>query len=215
MNDEENQKIIEAHRQQLQHLELQKATFGIHVPAYIEIEIQRVQAELEQLQQQRIQLIFRANHLTLEPPALAQGLIVLVSPLRAREPLSALGTYQAIDYHRGMLRRYWLLATDDARSTAEALANHFSAYRLECTIHTIANGADAAETCATVTAIYTQIEQDGIFSTVDVIADITGGTKPMTAGLVLACGTIRPMQYMLFQEPGRPSLPVLLRVSWN
>jgi hypothetical protein len=34
----------------------------------------------------------------------------------------------------------------------------------------------------------------------------------MTAGVALACGTTRPMQYMLYQ-PGVPSLPVLLHTG--
>jgi hypothetical protein len=212
MSDQETQKIIEAHRQQLEQLELQKARFGIHVPAYIELEIQRVQAELEQHQQQRMQLIFRAKRLDLEPPPLAQGLIVLVSPLRAGESLTALGTYHAIDYHRGTLRCCWLLATADSHPTAAALARHFGAYRLECTIHTVDNGGDATDTLASIRSIYAQIEREGTFSTADIIADITGGTKPMAAGVVLACGTTRLMQYMLFQEAGLPSLPVLLHV---
>jgi hypothetical protein len=46
----------------------------------------------------------------------------------------------------------------------------------------------------------------------EVIADITGATKPMTAGMVLACGRRRPMQYMAFQEHG-PSLPLLLQLA--
>src|SRR5262245_2444768 len=131
MNNEENQHIIETHRQQLQHLELQKATFGVHVPAYIEIEIRRVQAAIEQLQQQRMQFIFRAKHLNLEPPPLAQGLILLVSPQRQNEALHELSAYQAIDYHRGTLHRCWLIVTADSRSTAEALTKYFGVYRLE------------------------------------------------------------------------------------
>ena len=44
-----------------------------------------------------------------------------------------------------------------------------------------------------------------------VMADFTGGTKPMTAGMVLACGHDRPMQYTTGYKPGIASTPLLVQ----
>lgn len=210
MSDEHAEQLIGAKLRRIKKLELQEAHFAGLTPPHIAIELDDLRAEIANFQYQRTQLIFQANGLKLDPPALAQGLILLVSQLRTGEPLSAHSAYPAIDYHRGTLRRCWLIATDDSLATAEALAQHFGAYRLESSIHMVANGGDVADTLAVVTSIYAQLEQEGTFSTANVIADITGGTKPMTAGMVLACGIARPMQYMLFPKKGLPSLPVLL-----
>jgi hypothetical protein len=68
------------------------------------------------------------------------------------------------------------------------------------------------ETFALVNWIYTHELVAASLEEREVIADITGATKPMTAGMVLACGRRRPMQYMVFQEHG-PSLPLLLRLA--
>jgi hypothetical protein len=213
MNVNETQEMIRIREQRLYFLKQQQASYGPLTPPHITIEIEQLEAEQ---QYQRTQLIFQARDLNLQPPPPCQGLILLVSPLRANEPLHALSAYQAINYHRPPLRRCWLIATTGAtgsESTAEALAQHFRHYRLDCTVHTIANGADAAETLTLVAALYAQIAQAATFAQADVIADITGGTKPMTAGMVLACGPTRPMQYMLFQQSPDPSLPVLLHVE--
>jgi hypothetical protein len=216
MTDPHTEALIAAKLQRVEVLEVQQAQHGILTPPHIMVELNALRREIASLQYQRTQLIFQANHLDLEPPPLAQGLLLLVSPLEKTKPLHSLGTYQAIDYHRATLRRCWLIATDGpagSLATAEALARHFGVYHVQSTIHTVANGADAAETLALVTAIYTQIAQDGALEPASVIADITAGTKAMTAGMVLACGTIHRMQYMLYQK-GIPSSPVLLRMHY-
>ena len=38
-------------------------------------------------------------------------------------------------------------------------------------------------------------------------ADFTGGTKPMSAGMILACGEARPMQYTYGRKDGVASVP--------
>ena len=43
-----------------------------------------------------------------------------------------------------------------------------------------------------------------------VIADFTGGVKPMSAGMILACGETRPMQYMYGRKEGIASVPRLI-----
>jgi uncharacterized membrane protein YuzA (DUF378 family) len=43
----------------------------------------------------------------------------------------------------------------------------------------------------------------------DVIADFTGGTKPMSAGMILACGERRTMQYVQGRKAGTRENPVI------
>jgi hypothetical protein len=214
MTDAHTAELIAAKVQRLEQLELQKARYGIDAPPHIAVELKQLRDEIAALQYHRTQLIFQANHLELAPPPAAQGLILLVSPQRTTEALYELSAYQAIDYHRATLRHCWLIATDGtagSEPTAAALAKHFETYQLHSTICTITNGADAAETLQTVTAIFAQIAQDSALDPAMIITDITGGSKAMTAGAALACGTLHPMQYMLYQR-GIPSVPVLLHV---
>jgi len=214
MIDSHTEALIESKLQLIEVLEIQQAQHGLLTPAHIAVELKNLRDEITSLRYQRTQLIFQASQLDLQPPPPAQGLLLLVSPREPTKPLHSLGTYQAMDYHRATPRRCWLIATDGpsgSYETAEALAQHFQVYRVKSTIRTLANGADAAETLALVTSIYAQIAQDGELNPATVIADITGGTKAMTAGMVLACGATRAMQYMLYQDRDLPSLPVLLR----
>jgi len=215
MNDTHTEQLIVTKVQRLEELELQQAHHGPLTPPYISMELKDLRKEIVTLRHQRTQLIFQARDLDVQPPPPTQGLILLVSPLRSNDPLHMLSTYQAIDYHRPSLLHCWLIATSGlsgSLATADALTQHFGNYRLHCTVHTISNGADAAETLKLVAWIYLQIAQEAALAQADVIADITGGTKAMAAGMVLACGTSRPMQYMLFQPAPAPSLPVLLRL---
>ena len=43
--------------------------------------------------------------------------------------------------------------------------------------------------------------------TENIIADFTGGTKPMSAGMIVACADRRPMQYMTGRRVGIASMP--------
>ena len=217
MSDSHAERLIAAKVQRLEVLELQAARYGIATPPHIAIEIEALRDEVSALHYQRTQLIFQAHGLDLEPPPLAQGLILLMSPQRQHEALHALSTYQAIEYHRAAVRHCWLIVTDGpsgSRATAEALAKHVGAYQVQCTIHVIANGADVGDTRAAVEAIFAQLadDDDGTLRPEDVVVDITGGSKAMTVGAALACGTTRMLQYML-HHPGLPSLPVLLHVN--
>jgi hypothetical protein len=209
MHDAHTETLIATKMRRLEELEKQHAFHGPLTPPHITMEIEDLRKTIADLRYQRSQIIFQTNHLDLQSPPQVQGLLLLVSPLRSGDALHTLSTYQAIDYHRGPLRRCWLIATNESQPTAEVLAKHFDSYHVVSTIHPVNNGADAADTQVVVETIYTQIEQDGELSLANIVADITGGTKAMTAGMVLACGTTRPMQYMLFKQ-GLPSLPVLL-----
>lgn len=76
----------------------------------------------------------------------------------------------------------------------------------------VSDPASIAETFTLVDWLYAQRVPASGLSEAEVVADITGATKPMTAGMVLACGSRRPMQYLLFQQDG-PSLPIALQVQ--
>jgi hypothetical protein len=133
MTDAHTEELIAAKVRRLEQLELQEAQYGIATPPHISVELKELRDEIATLHYQRTQLIFQANHLDLEPPPPAQGLILLVSPQGSNQALPELGTYQAIDYHRTTLRHCWLIATDGStgsRRTADALSKHFGAYQL-------------------------------------------------------------------------------------
>ena len=206
--------LLTTRQRHLAALEQQRATFGAHTPAHITVEIDQITAEIAQLRRERTQQIPEPRTLSAVRPDPAPGLIVLVSPQRATERLEDLASYQALAFHQRRLSHCWLIATNGpggSLATAQALAQHFGAYGINSTIWQVLDATHADETFALVEQIYSAEVPEAGLAEQDVIADITGGTKPMTAGMVLACGDRRPMQYMVFQQHG-PSLPVALRL---
>ncbi len=199
----------------LEQLELQQARFGLlHTPAYILTDLEHTRAEIARLGQQRVQQVLRLQTLSTPKPDPMPGLIVLVSPRRVDERLEELGAYAAIEFHRGALKHCWMIATSGeggSFATAQELAQHFGHYGLASSIWQVSDPASIAETFTLVDWLYAQRVPASGLSEAEVVADITGATKPMTAGMVLACGQRRAMQYMLFQNDG-PSLPIALRV---
>src|SRR5436309_660958 len=111
MTDAHTEQLIATKIRRLQEIEKQQAYQGAQTPAAIVMELEDLRREIADLRYQRTQLIFQANHLALEPPPLAHGLILLVSSLRAGEQLPTHSGYQAIEYHRATLRHCWLIAT--------------------------------------------------------------------------------------------------------
>lgn len=211
--------LLAVRRRHLEKLELQQAGFGpLHTPAYILNEIEQTRAEIAQLAQAgqgRLHQVLRPQTLRAARPAPMPGLIVLVSPRRADERLGELSAYAAIEFHRARLQHCWMIASSGeggSFATAQQLAQHFGHYNLASSIWQVVDAASIAETFALADWLYTQRLPACGLGEAEVIADITGGTKPMTAGMVLACGRQRAMQYMLFQQDG-PSLPIALQVQ--
>jgi hypothetical protein len=132
------------------------------------------------------------------------GLVVLVSGTKATAPA-------AIDYHlsTGTLQVLWLIASDQTLDVAEALTRN---YRDQ--IPTIRWGEDylvdpdrVEDTYSLVTRIFEREASHHKLDPEQIIADITGGMKPMTAGVTLAClAHNRDMQYMMAvrNEQGEP-----------
>jgi CRISPR-associated protein (Cas_Cas02710). len=140
-----------------------------------------------------------------------QGLIFLVSRL---EPAQF-----AIRHHAGgsgPLRRLWLVPSQDdndlfgrsTRPVAEEInawcKNEFPSIDVE--IRGVAPG-DAQETFDIVNRIF----RSSGFASRDVVADFTGGVKPMSVGMVMAClPTERELEYIVYDQAGKMSGPYLI-----
>src|SRR5579859_554661 len=120
------------------------------------------------------------------------GLILLMSP-RA-------GTSEevAIEYHRqrNTLRHCWMLTSPEASMKAQRLASELGQHNIQTSILLITDENQAALTYEMACQAIAQATQ--ALGDQSLIVDITGGTKPMTAGATLAC-LVRgaPMEYMV------------------
>jgi hypothetical protein len=208
------QDLISIKQQRLEILQLQHATFGLLVPPHIVIEIDQIQAELYQLKAQSGRYLARGPVLETEQPTPVRGLIVLISTLPVLNHPDAQSAFDAIDFHRTRLQHCWLIASGGERGSlnrAYELRDYFTARRITMHVWQVEDAMSIQETYRLVDLLYTQQVPAHDLAEHEVIADITGSTKPMTVGMVLACGTSRPIQYMLKQTNNLPSLPVLLQ----
>jgi len=112
-------------------------------------------------------------------PPKRKGLIALVS----REPT----LLEAIRYHEDELKCCWLIVTQEVKDRGVVENVRKQAPEIHFEERGLQDEYDARECYAIVRGIY----QDDVarfgLKPKDVIADITGGTKPMTMGMVLAC----------------------------
>jgi hypothetical protein len=93
---------------------------------------------------------------------------------------------------------------------AEAFRQRYEP-RCRVLVRQIHRAFDVQETYGVVQRIYLEEALAEGLSPDQVIADFTGGTKMMTAGMVLACGDQWPMQYMTGRKEGVISTPMLVR----
>jgi hypothetical protein len=122
-------------------------------------------------------------------PAPRKGLIAFVS-LTQRAHLD-----RAIAYHRETLKRLWLIATQEAQVRAAQIVAEYNKSGVQISIVPLSEEWDLIKTKETVDQIFTE-QLDGLAEE-DIIADFTGGTKPMTVGMVFACLTpSRSLQYV-------------------
>jgi hypothetical protein len=143
-----------------------------------------------------------------ERPARFPGLIVLVGTRKDKDP-DELSHTPAIVYHLEQedaggepLRACWLIASGGVGGSLSVARAVRARYSDRCQMHVceIADPFGVQDTYRTVRRIYEhEAGQDGL-APEQVIADFTGGTTPMSAGMVLACRDRWPMQYMF----GRP-----------
>lgn len=144
----------------------------------------------------------RVNLADEKKPTLHRGLILLIGPRESAAP-------DAIEYHRDTLRHCWLISTQTSLTTAAALQQRFDSQTLS--IHQgsayVVDEDQIRSTYDLLMRIITEEAPRHGLTPNDLIGDITGGLKPMTAGMTLACLARHcDMQYMkiLRNEAGEP-----------
>jgi hypothetical protein len=116
---------------------------------------------------------------------------------------------EAIVYHRPELAHCWLLVTPEMRDRAASVASRFP--DLSFTLHPLDDRYDSQGCYRAVANIYREEAPRRGLSPQGVIADITGGTKPMTLGMIVACleGDY-PIEHVptAFDAAGQPTGPL-------
>ena len=150
-----------------------------------------------------------------QPPAY-KGLIVLISKGRSDRPPMDQSAGDAIEYHAGVtgpekaLEHCWLIATpgvDGSQPYAERIAEECGEMGIKAHVEVVADGFDVQGTYDLVRRIYAEAEEATGLAPKDIISDFTGGVKPMSVGMALACAKRYPMQYMYGGKPDIASLP--------
>lgn len=200
--------IIREYRRRLGHLEVQRAQQGFSVDPKIVMEIDDIYRELGKL-------MIHTIVVKEETPPFFSGLIVLVGPGQMGKQSSDQSAIDAIKYHYKKLKYCWMIGSSGEHGSESAI-NEIQAEYANSEIIFSANYVDdprsVHQTYHIAQQLYVQELPKVGLQEQQVIADITGATKLMSFGLLRACGTSRPMQYMVRQPQG-PSLPMMLRYS--
>lgn len=115
-------------------------------------------------------------------PGEKRGLIVMASNVQTQK--------QAIDYHAQRLEHVWIVVTPEMDSTGQALESHVrqlgvAPHRLALTSEYDVNMCyQLVREVFEVQAVQHDVQRE------EIAADMTGGTKPMTAAMVLACADL-------------------------
>lgn len=164
-----------------------------------------------------------------ENPDARRGLIVLMSP----GPRTT-AAENAVKAHLSALKQCWVIYGPDRpgqkptpRENAQTLEEKFKSVKKDTiTFHLKAQADehDPQESYYLVRSIYEEAKAVGLSET-DVIADYTGGTKSMTAGMVLACSVSeeRDAEYMRatktspsgVAEPATEAIPVSVNLKFG
>lgn len=116
---------------------------------------------------------------------------------------------EAIAYHRPHLAHCWLLVTPEMQERAAGVVSRYP--DLTFTLHPLSGRYDSQGCYRTVAHIYREEAPRRDISPQQVIADITGGTKPMTLGMIVACleGDY-PIEHVptAFDATGQPTGPL-------
>lgn len=158
-----------------------------------------------------------------EQPPTHKGLIVLVGigRLKVGEDPKDQSAWKAIAYHLSgepgqRLRKCWLIASggeDGSLRNAQDIETWCREQHLDAEIRTVADAFSVQGTYDVVKTLYESDVPEAKLAEREVIADFTGGTHPMAAGMVLACGAGRPMQYMFGHKQGIASIPRLIKFT--
>jgi|HigsolmetaAR202D_1030399.scaffolds.fasta_scaffold21241_2 hypothetical protein len=208
MLDQQTTELIYAKQRRLHELEVIQAKHGPSTPPEYAAEIKQLRQELASYS--RNQQILSYDDPTLEAPPHAHELILLISP-KGNYQLTELSPYYAIQFHRPTLQRCWLLATEQSLETANLLEHYLSDYGITFNLHLISNPATMQDTFELTKTILQRIKSEDPSRVI--VADFTGGSKPMTAGLAFACAGQIHLQYLMHQK-NRPSKAVLQKVDF-
>lgn len=123
-------------------------------------------------------------------PEKSTGLILLVGPSRGSAPA-------AVAFHRPTLKFCWLVGTEDSLSTIQSLITENEGVTFFWGDDYTVDADEVRSTYDVVSRVLlNEVPALGLKEG-DVVADITGGLKPMSAGLSLACTEHqRLMQFM-------------------
>ena len=116
---------------------------------------------------------------------------------------------EAIQYHQPVLEHCWLLVTPEMQDRAKQAMGHFPDLRF--TLHALGDRYDSQACYQTVCGIYQREASRLDVPPEQVIADITGGTKPMTMGMIVAClDGGYPIEHVptAFDADGHPTGPL-------
>lgn len=153
-----------------------------------------------------------------KPPKM-KGLILLVGKGLQGKPAQEQSAHVAIEYHlknpagRLGLRDCWLIASEDSYTYALELKEEFEKRGIEMHLNKVADPYyDVNDTYGVVSKIYDEDLSKAKLAENEVIADFTGGTKPMSLGMAMAClPNNRAMQYMTGRQQSLSSVPVLIK----
>lgn len=209
--------LLAIRRRYLHELEKQQATLGVLAPPHIALDMAQARTEIERLLHYSYIFTVQREQRDEERPQLMPGLVALVSPEAVPGGASTLtqAAFHAIDYHRAALRHCWLIASAGDRGSLVAatwLAAYCTQRGITAHVWHVQDAAQIDETLALVRWIYAVAVADAALLPRDVVADLTGGTKPMSIGVWLACQGQAPMQYMV-RQPDGISVPLLLAAS--
>jgi hypothetical protein len=228
MEDEHIRRMIAGHRTRLHLLEEREATLGFDTPPAVILEIQHIKTKLAELEQQAARLTVPHSAAPLrelvpetQRPPRHPGLMLLVSTLRPGEELLSQSPLHSIRYHhdpqgRSGLRVCWLIASGGEHGSldvAERLAAECRKLGVTPRLWTVGDPWSVQATFELVQDLFAvDVPAQGLAEH-EVICDFTGSVKPMSAGMILACGESRTMQYMTGRKAGIASVPMLVRFS--
>lgn len=112
-----------------------------------------------------------------EHPMQSEGLVFLITNEAALR--------EAIEYHRPVLKHCWLIVTPEMQPVAGGVVNQFK--EIQFSLKPISDLYNTRACYDTANHIFEHEAPLQQIPLSQVMADITGGTKPMTVGLLLAC----------------------------
>ncbi|MGI8551367.1 MAG: CRISPR-associated protein [Dehalococcoidia bacterium] len=143
-------------------------------------------------------------------PRTRKGLILLIGqPDPARK---------AIGYHSETLTHCWLICSDQTKESAQLVRSEFPSIDIPPPI-TVDDVHNPEVFFKAVREIYRKGQAEGLAED-EIIADYTGMTASASVGMVLACLTNRPLQYM---QPAsvnarlqgtKPGDPIEIALTW-